>query len=359
MRPLQHTRQTTRVGHFYVDACRRSLRFLNETAEQLHKEGLPVLAADLAAGTLRTVGGDPATPADLPLYIAWRDGRQAEAQFLLSRPGGSVWRVSWSASPLYGASSRMEGVLGTVSCGPEAPDPDRLAEMAHDLRTPLQAVRLQCTVLERMASASGELTAPLDILRRASERAMQLAMELLNHCRGPARRGLAAPGWFTLAPFLKGLADEQAGAAEAKGLVLEVELSAVQGWEVRSDPVRLGRLLANLLANGVRYTARGTIALRAAWRAERGEQLVEILVSDTGPGISEEEQESIFQPYERGTAAQEDSGGSGLGLAVVDRLVEELGLRLEVDSIWGRGSTFTVLVPSALLRRADGLADPS
>jgi signal transduction histidine kinase len=76
-----------------------------------------------------------------------------------------------------------------------------------------------------------------------------------------------------------------------------------------------------------------------------------ISVEDTGVGISPEEQESIFQPFERGRAAKEgDSGGSGLGLAIVDRLVEELSLRLEVYSEYGKGSTFHLVIPVNMLR---------
>src|SRR5207244_12302968 len=173
-------------------------------------------------------------------------------------------------------------------------------------------------------------------------------------CRGPASPGgPASRDWFALGPVLKGLAEEQAVAARAKGLALGADLGAVEGWEVHSDPVRLGRLLGNLLVNAVRYTPRGGIALRAAWRQEPGERLLEVSVTDTGPGIPREEHESIFQPYERGRVGRDsDSGRSGLGLAVVDRLVEELGLRVEVESITGHGSTFVVLVPATLLRRA-------
>src|SRR5207245_4828652 len=76
-------------------------------------------------------------------------------------------------------------------------------------------------------------------------------------------------------------------------------------------------------------------------------------VVDTGHGISTEEQESIFQPFERGRAGKEgESGGSGLGLAIVDRLVEELGLELEVYSEYGHGSAFHLLFPGAFLRQA-------
>ena len=74
---------------------------------------------------------------------------------------------------------------------------------------------------------------------------------------------------------------------------------------------------------------------------------------DTGPGISQEEQESIFQPFRRGKGGKEsDSGGSGVGLAVVERLVEELELKLEVFSEYGHGSTFELVLPLKFLRQA-------
>jgi signal transduction histidine kinase len=119
--------------------------------------------------------------------------------------------------------------------------------------------------------------------------------------------------------------------------------------------VRLGRLLSNLLANAVRYTGAGRVCFRAAWREDtdgRREALA-VAVTDTGAGLSAEEQESIFQPFERGKAGREsDSGGSGVGLAVVDRLVKDLGLTLEVFSEYGHGSTFELLLPPAALRPA-------
>lgn len=359
MPPLPQTQTTLRVGHVYLDVTRRNLRWLNAVAAQLHKEGVPILAADFEAGTLRrATDGQVATAADLPLYTTWREGQPAEVEFLLSRPGGAVWHVAWSASPVWGEESRLEGVLGTVICGPPQPDPHRLAELSHDLRTPLQALTLQCAALQRSAVAipgGANLAEGLALVRSAAERAVHIAMELLDCSRGPAPRNRSPKRqWFALAPFLKGLVDEQTAAAQAKGLALTAELDAAGGWEIHSDSVRLGRLLGNLLVNAVRYTPQGGIALQTVWREERGERFLELSVHDTGPGIAKEEQESIFQAYERGKAGRDsDSGGSGLGLAVVDRLVEELGLRVEVESITGRGSTFAVLVPTVLLRRTD------
>jgi signal transduction histidine kinase len=343
---------TRRVGHVYLDARHRRLRFLNRTAKQLHHDGVPLTPSELAAGGLQTPDGRGATAADLPLYVALRDGRPVEAQFVLTRPGGTVWHLDWSASPLWRTATQLDGVLGTVTCGPPEPDAQRLAELAHDLRTPLQTLRLQCALLEQLAPSEGELATGLEVGRSAAERAVQIALELLDCCRGPVSRSSAAAlRWFPLEPFLHALAEEQAVMARAKGLTLRVDLAAACGWAARSDPLRLGRVLANLLGNAVRYTPRGGVALRAAWRDEVAQRVLVISVIDTGPGIAEDEQEVIFHPYERGRAGQEpDSGGSGLGLAIVDRLVEELGLRVEVESRPGRGSTFHLLLPAPLLR---------
>ena len=98
--------------------------------------------------------------------------------------------------------------------------------------------------------------------------------------------------------------------------------------EVHTDSTRLGRLLGNLLNNAIRYTSTGRVRLHAGWISEGGKQTLILTVEDTGTGLATEDQESIFQPFHRGRAgkADSDSGGSGLGLAVVDRLIHELGL---------------------------------
>src|SRR5262249_53392578 len=150
--------------------------------------------------------------------------------------------------------------------------------------------------------------------------------------------------WHPLHPLLTGLAGEQTPAAQRKGIKLVADVEAARGLEVLTDRVRLGRLLSNLLVNAVRYTGRGEARLAAAW-GEGGPGSLGTLVlsvSETAGGIAPDEQESIFHPYQRGRSGKEDSesGGSGIGLAVVDRLVNELDLVLELYSEFGEGSRF-------------------
>ena len=343
-----------RVGHVYLDVRRRRVLCLNQAARDLYADGVPLVPADLESRPLQDVQGDPVTSKQLPLTIAWRTHKPAEAHFVVPRGDNPPWRIAWTATPLHDGDGHLLGVLGTITCGAAEVNERLMAELAHDLRTPLQSLRLLCALVERMPGADGEMKKALEAIRAVSERAVQIALDLLEACRGPVPKiGVEEAPWLPLEPLLSGLAAEQALAAEEKGLALTGEFSAVAGWEIQSDRARLGRLLSNLLVNAVRYTPKGRVHFRAHWRGEGDNRVLDISVVDTGPGISEEETESIFQPYERGKAGRKagDSSGSGLGLAVVDRLVDELGLSLDVYSEYGRGSAFHLQVPLFKLRQ--------
>lgn len=330
---------------------------LNETGRQLLREGVPVQRDDLLRQPLETLTGEAVTPADLPLLKAWREGASQETTFVQRKTGGSGQLLSWTVAPLRGTDGALQGVTGTLVVTAPEPDWHELAALAHDMRTPLQTLRLLVPLLEAMPIMHPDAMQALERIRSASERAMGLGLDLVEWCRHPtqgARR--VERNWLALGPFLTALVAEQAPVAQRKGLTLSADVAAAQGWEVHTDRGRLGRLLGNLLSNGVRYTNAGQVRLSASWREERGKLAFLVLtVTDTGAGIAPEEEESIFQPYERGKAGKEgDSGGSGLGLSVVDRLVNELELTLEVYSEYGAGSTFDLLLPRASLRQGQG-----
>jgi signal transduction histidine kinase len=342
------------VGHVYFDARRLLLYCLNEAARRYQADGVPFTGADLARQPLLTFAGDPVLPTDMPLTRAAREGRPCEGTFVLVRKGSALQHLHWTAAPLWDGSAQLLAVVGTVSVRPPEPDWQMLAGLAHDLRNPIQALRLSLDELPPDDALPAELREPLDRIRRSAERALSVGKDILEWCRGPAQGGRRIdPTWFALEPFLAALAEEQALAARHKGLGLVQDLRAVRGWEVLSDKVRLSRLLTNLLSNAVRYTSTGRVEFAASWRQETAGRRLVLAVHDTGAGITPEEQESIFQPFERGSAARGDStGGSGLGLAVVDRLVEELHLGLEMSSDVGQGSSFGLLIPSAMLRQS-------
>src|SRR6185503_7504400 len=134
--------------------------------------------------------------------------------------------------------------------------------------------------------------------------------------------------------------------ASGKGLQLDVQVHDVR---VHTDPVLLERLVRNLVDNAFKYTAAGSVAVVV--RADGGR--ARISVRDTGPGIPLPERERIFEEfYQIGNPERDRVQGLGLGLAIVQRISQLLGLQLELESEPGRGSIFTVTVPLAMERRA-------
>jgi signal transduction histidine kinase len=342
------------IGHLYWDVRAGRLYRLNDAARRLHEVGVPFLGSDPGLACLRTAAGAAIGAEDLPLPAALRQGRPTEATLVFAPPEKPPCQLHWNATPLRDAEGVVTGVMGTVCRTPPQTDSHTLAGLAHDLRTPLQTIRLVLAILGQRPLSTRQQGEMTERLQAAAERALQIASDLLDWCRFPSRGGRRAEFvWKPLEPLLISLLQERVPAAAGKGLALGGSLAEARGWEIYTDPIRLGRIITNLLVNAVRYTpVGGRVTLTASWQGQVGDRVLVLGVKDTGEGISPEEQESIFQPFERGRSSRGDSSGSGIGLAVVEELVDELGMRKELSSESGRGSTFRVLVPQRLLRLA-------
>ncbi len=137
---------------------------------------------------------------------------------------------------------------------------------------------------------------------------------------------------------------------QEKGLQLRRELDSGFPEHFLTDPMQVRSILTNLLSNAVKFTERGEVRLRLGWQVERQEVLLE--VSDTGVGIEPAHLEKIFEEYEQRVVVREVKGkyvdGTGLGLAIVKKMTAALGGKVEVSSILGRGTTFTIFLPGQL-----------
>ena len=124
---------------------------------------------------------------------------------------------------------------------------------------------------------------------------------------------------------------------------LTLDLGLVEPISIQGDYERLRRLLLNLVDNGIKYTPHGG---QITLSVQRDSGWATLQVSDTGIGLSGEEQERIFQRFYRAVEARSHGkGGAGLGLCIVRSIAEAHGGRIEVKSTTGQGSTFTVLLP--------------
>lgn len=211
------------------------------------------------------------------------------------------------------------------------------AAASHDLRQPLQAMGLYLSVLE------GGRTDPITLARlnecmTSLDSLLEVVMDLSRLESGQIT---PHPRAFALQPLLSRLVWMYEGSARQKGLQLRVHPTSA--WAL-SDATLLERVLSNLIANAIRYTARGGVLL--AVRPCAGG--VRVCVIDTGIGIPEHAHQSIFEEFVQLNNPERDpTRGSGLGLSTVRRVTALLGHSLSLRSVVGRGTTFAVALPRA------------
>lgn len=226
----------------------------------------------------------------------------------------------------------------------EAQRRQMLADTAHDLRTPISIMRSH---LEAMLDGVFEPTP--ENLAVVHEETLQLS-RLVEDVR---TLSMAEAGQLPLAMQAVDLAELAASAAaafaplaEADGISLTVE--AASAPSVNGDPARLQQVLANLIANALRYAPQGGSAAPAVHiSVSATAAYATVSVTDNGPGLSNEQQAHVFDRFWRSDAARNrDQGGSGLGLAIARGIVQAHGGSIAVAGAPGIGTTFTITLPA-------------
>jgi len=220
-----------------------------------------------------------------------------------------------------------------------------LATMSHEIRTPMNAV---LGLLELELRAPGERAATERSLMTAHHAARDLLGmidDLLDVAKIEAERLVLAPAPMELAAWIASVASIYEPAARAKNVALAVERQSGEApaW-VMADAQRLRQVVGNLLSNAIKFTDAGTVTL-ACDVAPPGDGMraVTFAVSDTGVGIPEERQASLFTPFVQAhDGGARHFGGTGLGLTICKRLVSMMGGSIELFSAPGRGTRFTV-----------------
>ena len=249
-----------------------------------------------------------------------RVARQVSAQDTAALSPLPTAQLPDEVAPLVAALNALLARLG------EAWDQQRafVADAAHELRSPLTALKLQAQVLRRLspsdASSQPERGAALDALVAGVDRATRLVEQLLGAAR--SEPGAPAPTLqaVTLAPLLRQvLADSAAPLAATRGSHLELDADdSLQGL---ADAPELALLVRNLVDNALRYSPAGAQVRLTLTAASSGPLLT---VDDSGPGIAPAEREAVFERFVRGAGAHQ-AAGSGLGLAIVRAIARRHG----------------------------------
>jgi PAS domain S-box-containing protein len=222
-----------------------------------------------------------------------------------------------------------------------------LATMSHELRTPLNAIIGLSEMLGQHAERFGTQKAaePLGRILRAGRHLLNLINDLLDLSKIEAGKMELVDEEFEVRP----LVDEVMETARPLAEKNRNALSATCPPDLvpfRADRKRLTQVLLNLLSNACKFTQSGQVALTVALRRQRDGTWIDFLVSDTGIGITPEQMPRLFKEFTQAEAStQQKFGGTGLGLAISRRLCRMMGGDLTVQSVPGKGSTFTARLP--------------
>jgi signal transduction histidine kinase len=222
-----------------------------------------------------------------------------------------------------------------------------LAIVSHDLRAPLSVIVATAGSLRRslfrLAGSSVErerARLPIERILRSSERMDRLIADLLDLSKLSAGKLQLDRRAVSVDDLVSDMLEMNRPLAEPKGIALEV--SSVPRAEVFCDRERVLQVLSNLVGNAIKFTPEGG---RVRLRTEIQDGDLVCAVSDTGPGISKEEEAHIFERFWRGEP--DGRASAGLGLSIAKAFVEAHGGRIWLDSVLGRGTTFYFSLPLA------------
>ena len=226
-----------------------------------------------------------------------------------------------------------------------------LANISHEVRTPMTAILGHAELLADRISADDAGRECLAIIRRNGEHLLEIINDILDLAKVEAgkleiERRPCSP--FALLEDVRSLMEVR---ANTKGLQLSVEPAGTLPERIETDPTRVKQILTNLVGNAIKFTEQGSVKLLARfYYRDNGEGELQFQVIDTGIGMTQEQIKTVFEPF-----AQADSstarrfGGTGLGLAICKRLAMMLGGDVTVHSEFGKGSTFGVTIATGSL----------
>ncbi|MEI6205748.1 MAG: MASE3 domain-containing protein [Desulfuromonadales bacterium] len=315
----------------------------HDAYEQFGREAYPVLAAgDTFSKELQMLRSDGT------LFHARLTGKAVNAADMYA---GSIWILSDETiehelkDEMYKARDAAESSNRAKS--------EFLANMSHEIRTPMNGLLGMAQLLE-MSELTQEQTGYVAALKTSGRNLLTLINDILDLSKIEAGKMIIEPIEFSLHSCINDVVLTQRSLIHQKGLKLELKLGSEIPLLLFGDQLRVKQILHNLLSNAIKFTAHGTISISAQVLEKTDNTVrVQLALSDSGIGISDEARGKIFKPFE-----QEDGsttrryGGTGLGLTITQRLIKLMGGEILVESRQGFGSCFTVTLSFTIVRNA-------
>lgn len=248
----------------------------------------------------------------------------------------------------FGKAAKAAAVRGDEPPARAGAEGEFIAKLGHELRTPLTSILGYAEILKTHAKPylPAEQYHQLEIIERAGHAMLRLITAVLDWSRLEAGQVKVEPQVFDPVAAVREFADTMLIMAAAKGLHFALRFDPPSPAPFCTDPHLLRQIFTNLVTNAIKYTEHGGVSVEVACR--QGELSLSVL--DTGHGIPDPFQPSLFQEFQR--LSHTDREGTGLGLAITRGLVELLGGRILVNSRLGEGSRFTAILPELSASRA-------
>jgi PAS domain S-box-containing protein len=282
-----------------------------------------------------------------PMVLEFEKPKMSSLQFVSRLPdGGSILAV-------VDITEQKNAETEALRAQQEAEDANRakstfLAAMSHEIRTPMNGVLGMIEVLEQ-STLTDEQRTMTQTIRESASALLTIIDDVLDFSKIEAGHLELEAVPLALRPLLESTLDSVAGAAEAKSLDLTLDIDQGTPEAVIGDPVRLRQIVLNLLSNALKFTATGGVSLSVTAKAtvERvSGTMITISITDSGIGISDGVQQTLFTPFTQAeSSTTRRFGGTGLGLSICQRLVDLMGGSLGVESQVGAGATFWFSVP--------------
>lgn len=216
-----------------------------------------------------------------------------------------------------------------------------LANMSHEIRTPLNGI-LGFTNLLMKGHLSQHQKDHLVTIKKSSEILLTIINDILDFSKIEAGKLILDRTPLKLREIIEDVMTMLAPTAHSKGLDLVPLIYSDVPNNILGDPLRIKQIITNLVNNAIKFTQSGEVVLRAMLEAQKDNSItVKISVSDTGVGLSRVQQQSLFNAFAQADASTaRQYGGTGLGLVISKRLIEEMGGEIGLDSELGKGSIF-------------------
>lgn len=215
-----------------------------------------------------------------------------------------------------------------------------LANMSHEIRTPINAVLGMNAMILRESSEEKIREYALDI-QRAGEILLSLINDILDFSKIESGKMEILTVKYDISSLIHDVMNMVSMKAEGKNLSIQLRIDENLPSKLWGDDIRLRQILLNLLNNAIKYTERGSVTLSVSGTVKEDSVLLHFEVEDTGIGIKKQDIAKIFQEFERiDEIKNRNVEGTGLGISITINLLQLMGSKLQVDSVYGKGSTF-------------------